>query len=458
MQVIISFITKFIILIEPQPNDFGSFDLRKIMDQIGTNAYTKLLYKTHGESYIYWDKFKHICDLQNISKEEAWMYIKLVRASNSKMIPLLDTRGKNFKYWIPDVLLKGFHYIDQKAAGTISVENPAVPAKEKDRFMISSLMEEAIASSQIEGAATTRTVAKKMLRDGRRPKDESEQMILNNYTAILKIKKLTNEPLSIEILNLIQSELTKNTLKNSDAYGRFRTNDEAERIKVWDDQTGELLHDPPAADELEKRIRLLCDYANNDQEYEFTHPVLKGMILHFWLAYNHPYVDGNGRTARALFYWYMLKKGYWMTEFISISRVMKQHIDQYKKAFLYSEHDNEDITYFLSFHTKCVKKAFDQLFDYIKRKTIELDESMKLLAIYPGINRRQANLLHRALVKPNPVYTIESHMNAYGIAYETSRTDLMDLHNKGFVEKVLQGKSFIYIPSERLSSKLKINK
>lgn len=40
------------------------------------------------------------------------------------------------------------------------------------------------------------------------------------------------------------------------------------------------------------------------------------------IAYMHPFVDGNGRTARALFYWYMLKSGYWLTEYLSISRVI----------------------------------------------------------------------------------------------------------------------------------------
>jgi hypothetical protein len=42
----------------------------------------------------------------------------------------------------------------------------------------------------------------------------------------------------------------------------------------------------------------------------FIHPVMRAITLHFWLAYDHPFCDGNGRTARALFYWSMLKQGY----------------------------------------------------------------------------------------------------------------------------------------------------
>ena len=56
----------------------------------------------------------------------------------------------------------------------------------------------------------------------------------------------------------------------------------------------------------------------------FIHPVMRAITLHFWLAYDHPFCDGNGRTARALFYWSMLKQGYWLFEFISISSVINQ--------------------------------------------------------------------------------------------------------------------------------------
>ena len=51
----------------------------------------------------------------------------------------------------------------------------------QELYLISSIMEEAIASSQMEGAATTREAAKDMLRKKISPKDKSQRMILNNY-------------------------------------------------------------------------------------------------------------------------------------------------------------------------------------------------------------------------------------------------------------------------------------
>ena len=74
----------------------------------------------------------------------------------------------------------------------------------------------------------------------------------------------------------------------------------------------------------------------------FIHPIVKGIIIHFLIAFIHPFVDGNGRTASAIFYWYMLRKGYWLTEYLSISRIISRSKRQYEKAYLYTECDGNE--------------------------------------------------------------------------------------------------------------------
>jgi Fic family protein len=80
---------------------------------------------------------------------------------------------------------------------------------------------------------------------------------------------------------------------------------------------------PLANPDLPERMRALCAFANMRTGVDgFVHPIVRAIILHFMLAYDHPYVDGNGRTARALFYWSALKDGYWLIEYVSISRII----------------------------------------------------------------------------------------------------------------------------------------
>ncbi len=135
-----------------------------------------------------------------------------------------------------------------------------------------------------------------------------------------------------------------------------------------DSASYEILHDPPKAHELPDRIELFCEFANSQKhDPRFIHPVVKGILLHFWLAYIHPFADGNGRTARALFYWYMLANDYWLFEYLPISYHLKKSRAQYEKAFLYAEQDGDDATYFIVYHLKAIERALRSLQDYLAK-------------------------------------------------------------------------------------------
>jgi hypothetical protein len=293
----------------------------------------ELLAKIDRE-YLYWDRVKHQKIPEVASIEEIWKLVRSARFYRSHHLSLETTDGEAFHYWIPDAAMRELHHLDRNASGTMGLDTPGLPSGASERYLISSLMEEAIASSQIEGADTTRLVAKEMLRSGKRPGNRAEQMILNNYITIGRIKELVGEPLSLGLLNSLQASMTENTLDDPDSAGRLRRPDE--KIQVVDGSDGTILHIPPPAEHLESRLEKLCRFANSD-EGPFIHPVVKATLLHFWLAYEHPYVDGNGRTARALFYWYALAKGYWLLEYVSISRTILRAHRQYLRSFLYAE-------------------------------------------------------------------------------------------------------------------------
>lgn len=105
--------------------------------------------------------------------------------------------------------------------------------------------------------------------------------------------------------------------------------------------THEVVHTPPSYKDILPFIEDLCIFFNENNTKVFIHPIIKGIIIHFMIAYMHPFVDGNGRTARALFYWYMLKSGYWLTEYLSISRVIVKSKKSYENAYLYTEADEK---------------------------------------------------------------------------------------------------------------------
>jgi Fic family protein len=322
----------------------------------------------------------------------------------------------------------------------------------KDSYLVNSLIEEAVSSSQLEGAVTTRRVARELIRTGRKPTDKSEQMILNNYQTMQEIRKLKERPLDITLMWEIHRLITHDTLKNPDEEGRFRESDE--EVDVVDYETGVVFHRPPPFEELGQRMHVLYNFANCREPDWFMHPVIRSIILHFYLAYVHPFVDGNGRAARALFYWSMLKHGYELFEYISISHFIQRAKARYYRAFLYTETDENDLTYFILYHLEVIRKAVEALHEYVGRKSEELAQLESELQGMSVLNHRQRVLISHALKQPEQSYTIHSHQVSHDVVYETARRDLFGLRDLGLLEARKKGRTYYFTPVEGLEKKL----
>ena len=411
------------------------------------------LFQRANKEYLYWDTFKHKTMPAGVKPEDAWRLLKLARRLNQKATRMLDESRDLFWYTRTEEIERILHVVDQQAGGNVTTSVSDLPTHAKKRYLISSLMEEAIASSQIEGAATTRRNAKDMLRSKRSPRDRSEQMILNNYNTISRIKGLLLEPLTPELIRGLQESLTRDAIDDPEDCGRFRREEDDIVISAGSAGSNQVLHVPPPADTIVPELTRLCDYAN-DEGSGFEHPVLKAIILHFWLAYLHPFADGNGRTARALYYLYMLKKGYWLFEYLSISRVIKNREAQYYRSFLYSEVDGADLTYFLTFNLHAIEQSLAELWEYLDRKSKEDAALRSRLERESSLNYRQRAILMRALREPETEFTIESHQTSHNVSYGTSRNDLLGLVKRGHLVLAKRGKEYVFRPAEDLVSQL----
>jgi Fic family protein len=356
---------------------------------------------------------------------------------------------------MPDVVLAMLHDVDRRTYGRIPLGEPVTNPATRDAYLVNSLMEEAITSSQLEGASTERRVAREMLRSGRPPRDHSEQMILNNYKAMHFAREHRVDPLSSDLISALHRVVTHGTLDKPDAAGRPRTAESDEDIAAWDNQDNKILHTPPPANQLALRTAQLCQFAN--QAEPFIHPVVRSIIVHFWLAYDHPFIDGNGRTARALFYWSMLHHGYWLTEFLSISRILKRGSARYGRSFLYVETDENDLTYFVLAQLRIIRQAVDDLNAYLEKKVSEIRTTERLLreGLRNRLNHRQIALLGHALKHGRGThYTIEAHATSHGVSYMTARSDLLGLEKLGLLQRYKVGREFNFIPIDDFARRL----
>ncbi|WP_340818724.1 Fic family protein [Methanolobus sp. WCC4] len=389
-----------------------------------------------NRDYLHWDELRH--RKLPVEAEIIWALIKNSRSTQSKRLEFGDW---TFQYIQTGETMRRLHLLDTKGAGNLESGPGGVNASDRKRYIVNSLMEEAIASSQLEGAATTREAAKKMLRQKNKPRDYSQKMIINGYQTMQMIAEMEERSIDVETLLRIHREIVRDTLDDPEDEGRFRDNNE---IVVADPQDSTVIyHTPPDHRMVPALMEEFCRFASND-ENDFIHPLIKGIILHFLIGYIHPFTDGNGRCARSIFYWYMLSRGYWLFEYMPISRILLHSKKKYTRAYLFTETDDNDLTYFINYNLSAIEKALEDLEEYISLKKQEQNETMQIIERSEDLNLRQADILKSMLKEPERYFPIAEIKSKYNVAYDTARNDMQHLAEMGYIEKIKRGRSYMY--------------
>ena len=433
---------------KPDPSKVNKQKAIELLDKEGS---LELINKLNTPRYLYWDKVKHKKMPENISPENFWYLLKQFRKLTSAKIAVKAEGGELFSWIRLPYTEEYLHVIDTHSGGQMFNSYKVISDIHKQRFMARGVVEEAIASSQLEGAHTTRKVAKRMLTEKREPKTESEKMIVNNYKTMNSIEQeYKDRELDMDALFELHAMITDGTLNPSEQY---RIRNDSDKI-VIQSQIGDeeyIGHVPPRKKFVEKELLRLFDYANDKDQQSFIHPVIKAIIIHFWLAYLHPFTDGNGRLARALFYWYLLRKNYWSFIYLPISTIIKKSPVQYAKAYMYSEQDDLDFTYFYDYHMRKILQAIEAFDNYVDEQVVENKRIDKLLKDQVKLNDRQKHLIHYLLSDPDSYTTVVSHSTINGVSRATAIRDIYQLERDGFLNKERSGKYVQYKPTSKLA-------
>ena len=376
----------------------------------------------YNRKYLHWDEMRYR-EFGESNRDDVWRMMKVMRIMTYNHVRVSELK---LSYCVSnDYIQRTLHEIDSRApSGFLSSEK--IDDKRRLMLSISSMMEESIASSQLEGASTTTKLAKKLLRSNLEPRDHSQRMIYNNYRAMQLLKEHLNEPLSSELIKEIHMTITDGLMEDPNSSGTFRTDDSVAVREVYEDIT---YHIPVKHEVIPDMVDDLCRYVNDEKE--FVHPIIKGIIIHYILAYIHPFLDGNGRVSRAVFYWYCLKRGYSMMEYLSLSKVIKNHRQRYDMAYLLSETDDDDITYFILYNLRMISEAIEVFDTYLKKKLKEQEDSKKELEQY-DLSFRQSQIVKDMMHDGEPVSQYELSVK-YQTSVPTIRRDLIKLMDVGLV-------------------------
>jgi Fic family protein len=411
--------------------------------ELEPNIFDTFLTSINEPVYLPWEKVMYRTPPKGMSIGEAWQIARMIRKSGATKSPITNVDGYYFTYKKLSIFDEILHKIDLQLGGEFLVNKHN--SEERQKYLTRGVIEEAIASSQLEGASTTRKYAKSMIAENKKPKNKSEWMIYNNYKTMSLIdEEYKDQPLSVAVLLELHAMLTEKTMESDEEVGQFRKPEDDINV-IYE---GKIAYKTPPTKFVDEQLKELIDYANDSKT--FVHPVLKACILHFWIGYLHPFTDGNGRLARALFYWYLLKRGYWAVAYIPVSMVLKTAKRQYTYAYIYAEQDQNDLTYFLDFHLRKLQTSLLEFGTYVDKQKAEnrlIEESLKDTI---KINDRQKQLLYYLLSNPDVSSTELSHRTTNGIARNTARSDIKNLVKEGLLESQLDGKVLRYTPSDKL--------
>ena len=405
--------------------------------------------------YLHWDQMRHRTPPEGLTLDQWWLATCLSRRSSWRPLPLTSADGVPFRFSNIDRIQEMVYRIDRRASEQLLSDDRVMNPHSSDRYLVSSLVEEAITSSLLEGAATTRRAAKELLRSGHPPMTKGERMVLNNFAALQAAEELAKDdgPLTPDAVLELHRIVTDGTLEDDADAGRLQGSGERRVGVTWSD--GTVLHRPPPASELPERLEKLCQFANGARGEGFIHPVVRAIVLHFGVGYDHPFADGNGRVARALFYWAMLRHGYWLAQYISISSILRRAPAQYARSYLYVETDDNDLTYFIVHQLEVMEQAIQSLREYLARKNSEIGHVESLLQDSGRLNHRQMMAVSDALRGAQRTFTIKAHARTHRVVIQSARTDLLGLETAGLFIKRRAGKRFVFTPVHDLADRLR---
>lgn len=371
-----------------------------------------------------------------IQLDKFWPELVTFRQTKAEFLPFKDQADKPFWFVLTPTLQEFLHQVDSRGKDSLySVVKEEIQAELTEQ----ALVEEAMFSSVIEGAFSTIARARELIVEGKKPRDTSDQMVANNGRVMRYVLEQRGAPCSLELMHTLQRMVTEKTLEDESDAGRFRDGP----VFVVNQNRQTIYEAPPAAT-VQPSMDTLVKWINEEAEQPFIHPILRAGIIHTYLVYVHPYADGNGRTARAMFYWYLLKHHYEFFRYFSISSIIQETRERYYRVLKDMEDHDADVTYVLLYMADSVVRAIEVILQRITERYRRDILFANIRDRHLALNERQTRFVKYLAISREKRGAIAKYQKDFKVVYETARRDLAQLEALGILAKNKQGRQFIY--------------
>lgn len=362
---------------------------------------------------------------------EFWPEELEYRRERAVMLPLRSYDGHEYWYCPVESFLKAGDRLMELIRGGVCNTLDKYASDE-------SMMDEAYYSSVIEGAYTTRQEARELILSGAEPEDRDQRMILNNYKALQFVTEHMDAAVNEEFIVEIARILTDGTLE-----GKMPDGYRDQSVRVMSGRQ-EVVYEAPDAKYVREMMDQLIRYIAETED----HPIVKACVTHIYFVTVHPFVDGNGRTARALSWMILLQAGYDLIRQFPVSGILAQERTKYYKSIQASQNPENgyDLTYFLDFYTQMLVRSAEEMLKKVRRyqKLTTAEEELKGAAGAERILKGAKWLIQQNIES----ITAEKWQNKFKVSFETARKDLNRLEEAGIVKKRTVGHKHFYDAAE----------
>ncbi len=398
--------------------------------------------------YVDWDQLTQRALPPGLSAAETWELLGMVRQIGAHWFPIPTIDGRYFWYNLNHEGSRCLQFI-RRYCRSESPLHRMLQEREGHRFLVRSRVQEAIAACTLDGVLINYEQAGHMLQDAREPHTDEQRLVHNSYQMLRELESLAPEPFTPELVYSIYERITHGVDMKSIARGPRMTNLAGTRNPETMRQAAE-----------ERGIlQEICDYANlvTGDPHEAT--AAKGYMILSATAYWQPLPDLNETVGRHLLRLFSVKRDYPVLGYLPTSLMMHNWFEgtlpRGVARFSTLERrpvvgNDIDGTEDILTHLQLTTAAVSELLGYIHQTQEEDERLQEALDCDEHLNYRQRSILARALGRPHAEFRIRSHQMAHRVVYQTARTDLLELVDLGYLQKVMRGKAFVFVPGEGL--------
>ncbi len=371
-----------------------------------------------------------------LTHQQTWNVLNALRRQTAIELPFRDGEGRRGWYSLIKPTMADLDDIDRRCCEG-SWLDLALKTRNTTYFLVEAHVDDAVTAVREDGLDIGYEKAREVLLNERPPEGPEEMLLLNGHRALWDLEEYVAKPCTPAVIRELHARVSQGA-------GTQATPSATQELTLWKKRRMGN----------EAALKLLADLVESKGKERGEHPLLLALAIRHLTMSTLPLPSWNGVMASLLMKLLFLKSRLPVLALVPIVEACRQWENGALKppAVAASVPDaatlvdgEADYTVYVGVAASLARRKLDEVETELKRVLRRDELFARALREDLGVNHRQRSVLQTALADPEAVFRIEQHRKAHRVAYATARADLMELSERGFLERVKGGRAFEFV-------------